>query len=274
METKVLASLVLALSSLGALADPINPAWENKLVEGLEDQERHGDHEAVVYDEKKTHFATGTENFPSGRHQLPYEPPHNYAPRKPIYDPPNFAEEARPTKLPNMPEAEQSVVSAVSSEPEQLGLTQQSGDLLTIITDYMTLGYNYLDGNPEGGSFLLGGKDPGLRSGRRVFKLTYALGKKVYYNGMTLEEPDQVEFQNAAYCSSEKTVHLYTGTSSYQKKLDLHVSVSASYSDPLESYRFSASAGEKQRYLNRVIIAVRVKLCTVCPTLEPVVDSH
>ncbi len=238
MEIKLLVILVLTLTSsaLGALADPVSPAWTKKLAEELEDQERHDDHEVYVYNEDT---AAGTENFPTGRDYLPYKPPQNYAPN---YDPPNIAvendrnEEARP--------------STVSSEPEQLSLTPQSGDLLTLLTDYMTLGYNYLDGNPEGGSFLLGGKDPGLRSGRPVFKLTYALGKKVYYNGKTLDEPDQVKFQNAAYCSSQKTVQLYSGTSSYQKKLDLHVAVSGSYDSGVTNFRFSLSTGENTNCVN------------------------
>ena len=44
---------------------------------------------------------------------------------------------------------------------------------------------SYLQGNPEG-DFNTGGKDPGIRSTRWIFNLTYSMGRESYYRGKTV----------------------------------------------------------------------------------------
>ena len=91
------------------------------------------------------------------------------------------------------------------------------------LTDYVAIGYNLLKGNPDG-DYVLGGLDSGIKLTRSIFRESYAKGKTHYYNGETVPLPDQVTFQSTQSCSSRQKVNVYSGTSSYQKKLGISVS--------------------------------------------------
>ena len=86
----------------------------------------------------------------------------------------------------------------------------------------MTIGYNYLKGNPEGG-FTDGGTDPGLRIARRVMNFTYDENRREFYNGQSHRVPDQVTFQSVSSCSSRESTKAFSGTRSYQEKLSASV---------------------------------------------------
>ena len=90
------------------------------------------------------------------------------------------------------------------------------------IDSYIGIGYDLLKGNPEG-DFTLGGLDPGLRL-RSIFKLTDAGGKPIPRNSQNL--PTQIEYTRVHTCSSVHRVNAFSGTRSYQKKLDVNVKTS------------------------------------------------
>ena len=93
---------------------------------------------------------------------------------------------------------------------------------LTLATDYIAIGYDYLKGNPDG-DFASGGLDRGLKLSRRVFKFTYDNNDRTIYNGVVSSLPDQVAFQATASCEAKETSYAYSGTSSYQRKLDFSI---------------------------------------------------
>lgn len=95
---------------------------------------------------------------------------------------------------------------------------------LSLVTDFVAIGYNLLNGNPDG-DFSRGGLDPGLRLTRRIFKLTYNRSKTIYYKGQSASIPDQVDFQHSPSCASGQRVNVYSGTASYQKKLSKNLNV-------------------------------------------------
>ena len=90
------------------------------------------------------------------------------------------------------------------------------------IDSYIGIGYDLLKGNPEG-DFTLGGLDPGLRL-RSIFKLTDARGRPISRNSQDL--PTQIEHTRVHTCSSVHRVNAFSGTKSYQKKLDVNVKLS------------------------------------------------
>ena len=89
---------------------------------------------------------------------------------------------------------------------------------------YIGVGYNLLEGNPEGGAVSNGGVDPGLLFTRKVFKLTWDTNK-VSMDGST-SLPDQVSFAPRQSCVKTNSKEVVTGSKSYQKKLNLDVSSS------------------------------------------------
>ena len=103
----------------------------------------------------------------------------------------------------------------------------QEKDALYPITRYAGMGYNYLRGNPEG-DFNKGGKDPGIRSTRWIFNLTYSMGREGYYRGKTVALPDQVNFHPRTSCMEKSTTRAYSGQTSYQKELERNVNVGIS----------------------------------------------
>jgi hypothetical protein len=98
----------------------------------------------------------------------------------------------------------------------------QEKDALYPITRYTGMGYNYLRGNPEG-DFNIGGKDPGIRSTRWIFNLTYSMGREGYYRGKTVAIPDQVNFHPTQSCTKQSSTRAYSGQTSYQKELERNV---------------------------------------------------
>ena len=91
------------------------------------------------------------------------------------------------------------------------------------IDNYIGIGYDLLKGNPEGDFTLLGGLDPGLRL-RSIFKLTDAGGQPIPHDSQNL--PTQIEYKRVHTCSSVHRVNAFSGTKSYQKKLDVNVKTS------------------------------------------------
>ena len=89
------------------------------------------------------------------------------------------------------------------------------------IDSYIGIGYDLIKGNPEG-DFALGGVDPGLRL-RSIFKLTDANEQPIPSNSPSL--PIQIEYTPVHACSSVNIVNAFSGTKSYQKKLDVNVDV-------------------------------------------------
>ena len=89
------------------------------------------------------------------------------------------------------------------------------------IDSYIGIGYDLIKGNPEG-DFTLGGVDPGLRL-RSIFNLTDANEQPIPSNSPSL--PIQIEYTPVHACSSVNSVNAFSGTKSYQKKLDVNVDV-------------------------------------------------
>ena len=88
---------------------------------------------------------------------------------------------------------------------------------------FLGIGYNIIEGNPEGGDMATGGVDPGLLVSRSVFVMTYEEGKIT--NDGKYQIPDEVNYvlRDAAYTSSSATT--FHGTSSYAEKLSAQVDV-------------------------------------------------
>ena len=89
------------------------------------------------------------------------------------------------------------------------------------IDSYIGIGYDLIEGNPEG-DFTLGGIDPGLRLSS-IFKLTDANGQPIPSDSPNL--PSQIEYTPVHACSSVHSVNAFSGTKSYQEKLDVSVDV-------------------------------------------------
>ena len=92
---------------------------------------------------------------------------------------------------------------------------------------FVGVGYNLLEGNPEGGDLNSGGIDPGLLFARKIFRLTYNTSKLSVDRKYSV--PDQVSFAPRDTCVSTKTNDVVSGAESYQK--DLSVDVEASGED-------------------------------------------
>ena len=87
---------------------------------------------------------------------------------------------------------------------------------------YIGVGYNLLEGNPEGGQLSNGGVDPGLLFTRKVFKLTWDTNKVTFDKKTSL--PDQVSFAPRQSCVKTNKKEVVTGSKSYQEKLNVDVS--------------------------------------------------
>lgn len=89
---------------------------------------------------------------------------------------------------------------------------------------FVGVGYNLLEGNPEGGDVSNGGVDPGLLFTRKIFQLTWDMNKisvdKKY------QIPDQVSFAPRASCVKSNKKDVFSGSKSYQQKLNVDVDVS------------------------------------------------
>ena len=95
------------------------------------------------------------------------------------------------------------------------------------------VGYHIINGNPDG-SFLDGGRDPGLLRTRRIMRLTFTDGKSTNLRGTRQRVADQVKFVRADSCSTSQQTKMIYGVSSYRSKLSS--SVSASYRSGYSSW--------------------------------------
>ena len=92
---------------------------------------------------------------------------------------------------------------------------------------YIGVGYNLLEGNPEGGQLSNGGVDPGLLFTRKVFKFTWDTNKVTIDKTTSL--PDQVSYAPRQSCVKTNQKEVVTGSKSYQEKLSVDVSASGKY---------------------------------------------
>ena len=92
------------------------------------------------------------------------------------------------------------------------------------ITNFVGVGYNIINGNPEGGDIHIGGVDPGFLVTRPILKLTYKDG--LVTSDLRYQVPDQVVFTPRSSCvrtSSQETVY---GTESYIHRISVDVTMS------------------------------------------------
>ena len=107
-------------------------------------------------------------------------------------------------------------------------LEKQSNGESTNLVGFVSVGYDILEGNPEG-SFDRGGIDPGFNLAQHIFKTTYDEGKQVTFQGSIIPIPDQMDYQPVSSCSSVEHAYTYSGTRSYQKKLSINIEASGWY---------------------------------------------
>ena len=93
------------------------------------------------------------------------------------------------------------------------------------LVGFIGIGYDILRGNPEG-DFNRGGIDPGFKLSRNILKRTYTEGKQAIFEGETIDIPDQMSYHPLSSCSSSQSISVFTGTQSYQNKLDVNVDIS------------------------------------------------
>lgn len=93
---------------------------------------------------------------------------------------------------------------------------------------FVGVGYNLLEGNPEGGDVSNGGVDPGLLFTRKIFKLTWNTNKVSVDKKYVV--PDQVSFAPRESCVTTNKKEVFSGTKSYQEKLNLDVDASGEFS--------------------------------------------
>ena len=89
---------------------------------------------------------------------------------------------------------------------------------------FVGVGYNLLEGNPEGGDLSNGGVDPGLLFTRKIFKLTFDTNKLSVDKKYTV--PDQVSFAPRESCVTTNKKEVFYGSKSYQEKLNGDVEAS------------------------------------------------
>lgn len=91
----------------------------------------------------------------------------------------------------------------------------------------MSVIYNLLEGNPEGGDLSNGGVDPGLLFTRKIFKLTWNTNKVSVDKKYIV--PDQVSFAPRESCVTTNKKEVFSGSNSYQEKLNLDVEATGEY---------------------------------------------
>ena len=92
---------------------------------------------------------------------------------------------------------------------------------------FMGVGYNLLNGNPEGGQLSKGGVDPGLLVSRKIFKLTFNTNKASSDDKFRVA--DQVVFVHRSTCVNTFKHEVFSGAKSYQDKLKVDVEASGKY---------------------------------------------
>jgi len=86
---------------------------------------------------------------------------------------------------------------------------------------FVGVGYNLLEGNPEGGDLSNGGADSGLLSTRKVFKLTWNNNKVSVDKKYVV--PDQVSFAPRESRVTTNKKEVFSVFKRYQEKLNLDV---------------------------------------------------
>ena len=109
----------------------------------------------------------------------------------------------------------------------------------TPAVNYLGVGYNLVDGNPEGVPNN-GNVDPGLKSTHRMLKLTYLTNRRTHDDKIMI--PDQASFLPRLSCSSKVQTSSYHGAKGYQRQLQVSVKASASGNYGLFGFAFTASA--------------------------------
>ena len=98
------------------------------------------------------------------------------------------------------------------------------------LISYVGIGYDILKGNPEADLSRVGldrgGLDRGYRESHNILKRTYNENKKTTFQGRSIRLPDQMIYQPSHSCSSIGSTRAFSGTKSYQKKLDTDITVS------------------------------------------------
>ena len=87
------------------------------------------------------------------------------------------------------------------------------------------MGYNLLMANPEG-DFYRAGIDPGIKTTHFIFKHTYSKGSQAFYNGNSLQLPDQVIFHELNSCVQSRITNAYSGQTSYKRELSVNTETS------------------------------------------------
>ncbi|XP_071492860.1 uncharacterized protein [Diadema antillarum] len=105
--------------------------------------------------------------------------------------------------------------------------------------NFIGVGYNILDGNPEGADLASGGVDPGINVGRRVFGLTW--NSRAISTDGRYSIPDQCIFVPRSSAVTTSTRRTFYGTASYASKLSAQVDVAGSYSGLFARVEFAAS---------------------------------
>jgi len=109
---------------------------------------------------------------------------------------------------------------------------------------FVGVGYNLLKGNPEGGEVSNGGVDPGLLFTRKIFKLTWSENKVTVDNKYKI--PEQVSFAPRASCVTSNKKEVFSGSKSYQEKLNADVDVSGKYGGTMLNVAFTLSSRFEQ----------------------------
>ena len=105
-------------------------------------------------------------------------------------------------------------------------VTGQDGSPSSV--SFVGIGYNIVEGNPEGDDKKHGGIDHGLLVSRKIFSLTYKTNKLT--DGYKV--PDQIAFSPRLSCVQDKETKasIVFGSKSYQSKLRADVEASGIYS--------------------------------------------
>ena len=95
---------------------------------------------------------------------------------------------------------------------------------------FVGIGYNIVEGNPEGDDKKHGGIDHGLLVSRKIFSLTYKTNELTVDSRYKL--PDQIAFSSRLSCVEDKETKasIVFGSKSHQSKLKADVEASGIYS--------------------------------------------
>ena len=103
-------------------------------------------------------------------------------------------------------------------------VTGQDGSLTALsVVSFVGIGYNIVEGNPEGDDKKHGGIDHGLLVSRKIFSLTYKTNELT--GDSRYKVPDQIAFSPRLSCVEDKETKasIVFGSKSYQSKLKAQV---------------------------------------------------